>query len=142
MSIRDALLALLTIAPSNGYALKQELRACAAGQVDLNDGQVYTALARLQRDHLVARCAQSGSASSAYSATDAGRRAAAEWFRTAWVRDRRPDDLALKVTFCERSHYDVVAMLERAHADMTATSHEPLGALEWSGDESLAAQIS
>lgn len=122
MSISDALLALLTIEPSNGYALKQELQARTAGTVGLNDGQVYTTIARLERDRLIERRAQGGGTSNVYAATHEGHRAAEEWFSTARVQNRRPDDLALKVAFCDRPRDEVVAMLERALSDLTGAS--------------------
>ena len=53
MSIRHSLLALLEQGPLYGYRLKSEFEAATGQMWPLNDGQVYTTLARLARDGLV-----------------------------------------------------------------------------------------
>jgi DNA-binding PadR family transcriptional regulator len=53
MSIRHALLALLTEAPKYGLQLRQEFEARTGEVWPLNIGQVYTTLQRLERDGLV-----------------------------------------------------------------------------------------
>ena len=54
MSIRHALLALLTEGPKYGLQLRQEFEARTGEVWPLNIGQVYTTLQRLERDGLVA----------------------------------------------------------------------------------------
>ncbi len=53
MSIRHALLALLTEGPKYGLQLRQEFEARTGEVWPLNVGQVYTTLERLERDGLV-----------------------------------------------------------------------------------------
>src|SRR6266540_4118554 len=53
MSVRHSLLALLERRPMYGYGLKGEFEAATGHMWPLNDGQVYTTLARLERDGLV-----------------------------------------------------------------------------------------
>ncbi|MGZ4740851.1 MAG: PadR family transcriptional regulator [Ilumatobacteraceae bacterium] len=53
MSVRHALLALLTEGPKYGLQLGQEFEARTGDVWPLNMGQVYTTLQRLDRDGLV-----------------------------------------------------------------------------------------
>ena len=53
MSVRHALLALLSDGPKYGLQLRQEFEARTGDVWPLNVGQVYTTLARLERDGLV-----------------------------------------------------------------------------------------
>lgn len=53
MSVRHALLALLSDGPKYGMQLKEEYEGATADVWPLNVGQVYTTLQRLQRDGLV-----------------------------------------------------------------------------------------
>src|SRR3954462_7819751 len=54
MSVRHALLALLSEGPMYGLQLRQEFEARTGEVWPLNVGQVYTTLQRLERDGLVA----------------------------------------------------------------------------------------
>ena len=53
MSVRHALLALLSEGPKYGLRLRQEFEARTGEMWPLNVGQVYTTLQRLERDGLV-----------------------------------------------------------------------------------------
>ena len=53
MSVRHALLALLSEGPKYGLQLRQEFEARTGEVWPLNVGQVYTTLQRLERDGLI-----------------------------------------------------------------------------------------
>ena len=53
MSIRYALLALLSSGPKHGFQLAHDFEAGTGEMWPLNTGQVYTTLQRLERDGLV-----------------------------------------------------------------------------------------
>jgi DNA-binding PadR family transcriptional regulator len=53
MSVRHALLALLSEGPKYGLQLREEFEARTGEVWPLNVGQVYTTLQRLERDGLV-----------------------------------------------------------------------------------------
>src|SRR5450759_2247483 len=72
MSIKYGLLALLAEAPTHGYQLKTAFERRTGGSWELNIGQVYTTLQRLERDGLV-ETADTGDARNDYKITDAGR---------------------------------------------------------------------
>lgn len=98
MSVKHALLALLSSGPQHGYALKVALEQTTGQLWTLNVGQVYTTLARLERDELVEGEGEDGEGRVAYSLTEAGEAELARWFDSPLRMEERPrDDLALKV---------------------------------------------
>ena len=99
MSVRHSLLALLERGPMYGYGLKSEFEA-ATGQIwPLNVGQVYTTLARLERDGLV-RAEVEVDGQKVYRLTGAGRAELDGWFLGAVNREAVPrQELALKLIF-------------------------------------------
>lgn len=103
MSIRQSLLALLEGGPRYGYQLRAEFESRTGATWPLNVGQVYTTLARLERDGMVEPAGASDEGQVYYRITDGGRREVAEWFaspvpRTAPPRDELAIKLALAVT--------------------------------------------
>ena len=75
------ILAMLATSPAHGYELKRELEHhFGAALPPLNTGQIYTALARLERDGLVEPADGRGDrAKLTYRLTGAGRAALASW---------------------------------------------------------------
>ncbi|MCZ7631104.1 MAG: PadR family transcriptional regulator [Microthrixaceae bacterium] len=104
MSVRNGLLALLSSRSRHGYELKKELEERTGSLWELNVGQVYTTLSRLERDGLVTQVGtepvEHGSQDQRqYALTDAGRREIEGWFaqpRTRPAPDR--DELVIKLT--------------------------------------------
>jgi DNA-binding PadR family transcriptional regulator len=99
MSIRLSLLALLEEGPRYGYQLRAEFETRTGGAWPLNVGQVYSTLARLERDGLVVPVATAADEAQVhYGITDTGRAAVADWFRTPVERTTPPrDELAIKL---------------------------------------------
>ena len=102
MTVRNALLALLEQGPMYGYQLRAEFERRTGATWPLNVGQVYTTLARLERDGFVAGetgADDEGSVTRVmYVATAAGREEAAAWFTTPVARTQPPrDELAIKL---------------------------------------------
>ena len=77
MSVRHALLALLSEGPKYGLQLRQEFEARTGEVWPLNVGQVYTTLQRLERDGLVESDDDDEGPQKGYSITDR-RRAGAD----------------------------------------------------------------
>ena len=104
MSVRNALLALLEQGPRYGYQLRAEFEHRTGGTWPLNVGQVYTTLARLERDGLVEPAR--GPTARATSSTRSPTPAATRWPpgspprspRTQPPRDELAIKLALAVT--------------------------------------------
>ena len=98
MSVRNALLALLEQGPRYGYQLRAEFEHHTGGTWPLNVGQVYTTLARLERDGLVEGRGEDGEGHVVYAVTTAGRDEVAGWFGSPVARTQPPrDELAIKL---------------------------------------------
>ena len=100
MSVRHALLALLSEGPKYGLRLRQEFEARTGDVWPLNVGQVYTTMQRLERDGL----AESDSDDSTsgpqkrFQITTEGRAELNSWLRTPPGTDPPPrDELVIKV---------------------------------------------
>jgi DNA-binding PadR family transcriptional regulator len=114
MSVRHALLALLSEGPKYGLQLREEFEARTGEVWPLNVGQVYTTLQRLERDGLVVAAAGApdgdepgehdalgnapGAPQKAYRITDAGSAELARWLRVPPDLSSPPrDELVMKV---------------------------------------------
>ena len=83
MSVRHALLALLSEGPKYGLQLRQEFEARTGEVWPLNVGQVYTTLQRLERDGLVESDDDGEDGpQKGFRITPAGAGELAEWLRT------------------------------------------------------------
>ena len=99
MSIRHALLALLSEGPKYGLQLRQEFESRTGEVWPLNVGQVYTTLQRLERDGLIGSDdPESAGPKKGFRITPAGSRELAEWLRTPPETMPPPrDELVIKV---------------------------------------------
>ena len=105
--MRNAILALLAAGPAYGYELKQVLdRMFGAVWPQINIGQIYTTLQRLERDGLVVSEVVPRERKAdrvVYEITEGGREALAEWFFTTGSTPRLRDDLFMKLALSKRS---------------------------------------
>jgi DNA-binding PadR family transcriptional regulator len=119
MSVRNSLLAILAAQPTHGYGLKARFERSTSGAWPLNIGQVYTTLARLERDGLVEpEPVDDEGPRQTWRITDEGRRQLGEWFASP-VADDPPlrDELAIKVLLAVAADRDdVSAILDRQRA--------------------------
>jgi len=99
MSVRHALLGLLSEGPKYGHQLRQEFEATTGDVWPLNVGQVYTTLQRLERDGLVEPESESAEGPQRdYRITDSGRAELDRWLRTPPDMTEPPrDELVIKV---------------------------------------------
>ena len=80
MSLKYGLLGLLAEEPLHGYEVKNRFEAMLGGTWEVNIGQVYTTLQRLERDSLVRPVGSRGDRGKLlYELTDAGRTAVDHW---------------------------------------------------------------
>jgi DNA-binding PadR family transcriptional regulator len=98
--LKFALLGLLAHDPKHGYDLKNELEQALGGHWEINFGQIYTTLARMERDGLVevAEEDRDGRGKKTYRVTAAGRRELDAWFDSP-VEKPRPlrDEFFIKL---------------------------------------------
>src|SRR6476619_4120672 len=98
VSVRHALLALLSEGSTYGLRLRQEFEARTGEVWPLNVGQVYTTLQRLDRDGLVTSDESEDGPQKTYAITPAGSRELAVWLQTPAAGDQPPrDELLIKV---------------------------------------------
>jgi DNA-binding PadR family transcriptional regulator len=99
MSVRHAILALLSEGPKYGLQLRQEFEARTGDVWPLNVGQVYTTLQRLERDGLVESDGEpEESPQKAFRITPEGEGELAVWLRTPTDLTSPPrDELVIKV---------------------------------------------
>ncbi|MBG6238194.1 DNA-binding PadR family transcriptional regulator [Mycetocola sp. CAN_C7] len=89
MAIRDGILAVLSLGPGYGLAVRDELLARAPHRTDLNVGQVYSTLDRLVRDGLVDTGTLTDDNLPLYTITPEGLEAVARWLSLPAAPDPR-----------------------------------------------------
>src|ERR1700757_251176 len=104
MSVRHAMLALLSEGPKYGLQLRQEFEAGTGEVWPLNVGQVYTTLQRLERDGLGASDEGSDDRPQRnFRITEGGQAELAAWLRTPPDLSSPPrDELVIKVLIALR----------------------------------------
>jgi DNA-binding PadR family transcriptional regulator len=104
MSVRHALLALLSEGPKYGLQLRQEFESGTGEAWPLNVGQVYTTLQRLERDGLIASDeADDDGPQKRFRITTEGETELADWLRTPPDMSAPPrDELVIKVLIALR----------------------------------------
>jgi DNA-binding PadR family transcriptional regulator len=104
MSVRHAMLALLSEGPKYGLQLREEFEARTGEVWPLNVGQVYTTLQRLERDGMVESDGDSPDGpQKAYRITEAGSAELDSWLRTPPDLSSPPrDELVMKVLVAVR----------------------------------------
>src|ERR1035438_7304637 len=120
MSIRHALLALLSESPKYGLQLRQECEESPGEVWPLNVGQVYTTLQRLERDELIEsdNRGEEAGPQKAFRITKAGRTELDTWLSTPPDTTEPPrDELVIKVLAALRvpgvSVHDVIQIHRR-----------------------------
>jgi DNA-binding PadR family transcriptional regulator len=143
MSVRHALLALLSEGPKYGLQLRQEFEARTGDVWPLNVGQVYTTLQRLERDGLVeSDDAESQGPQRGFHITPAGADELDAWLRTPASAVPPPrDELVIKVlvawTVPEVDVHEVI-QVHRRHLVETMQRYTHLKADAPEGDVGLA----
>ncbi len=118
MSVRHALLALLSEGPKYGLRLREEFEAGTGEVWPLNIGQVYTTLQRLERDGLIESedDDERDSPQKRFRITAEGQRQLAAWLRTPPDMSSPPrDELVIKVLVAVRVPGTDVPEVIQAH---------------------------
>lgn len=80
MSLRNGILGLLVEEPLHGYEIKSRFETLFGNALEVNIGQVYSTLQRLERDGLIEAVGERGDRGKlAYQVTTSGRRQLEEW---------------------------------------------------------------
>jgi len=103
VSVRHALLALVSEGPKYGLQLREEFEARTGEVWPLNVGQVYTTLQRLERDGFVDSEGSDGGPQNIFQITETGAAELASWLRTPPDLSTPPrDELVMKVLMAAR----------------------------------------
>jgi DNA-binding PadR family transcriptional regulator len=125
MSVRYGVLGLLATKDMHGYELRSRFEALTGGFWQLNFGQVYTTLDRLEREGLVERSGTGAGAVDAaadrkvFRITGKGRSRLDEWLQLPVAHPRAlRDDLFVRLLFCDRSSPDSILRMIARHRDV------------------------
>ena len=131
MSVKHAMLALLSAEPSSTYRLRKRFDASTGQTWPLNIGQVSTTLNRLERDGLVEHDEPSGDVSGPgggqpWRLTRAGRaELAAWWARPVSAEQRGRDELVVKLMLATIAPgVDVEALVQVQRSATQQTMHD------------------
>jgi DNA-binding PadR family transcriptional regulator len=141
VSVRHALLALLSEGPKYGLQLRQEFEARTGEVWPLNVGQVYTTLQRLERDGLVeSDDADDDGPQRAYRITAGGERELAAWLRTPPDLSSPPrDELVIKILVALRlPGVDVHGVVQAHRRYLVELMQEWTRLKEYSADRDLS----
>lgn len=141
MSIRHALLALLSEGPKYGLQLRQEFEASTGEVWPLNVGQVYTTLQRLERDGLVeSDGADDAGPQKGFRITPAGTGELTTWLHTPPDLSSPPrDELVMKVLIAVRTPgVDVAEVVQSHRRYLVQLMQEWTRLKEYSADRDLA----
>jgi DNA-binding PadR family transcriptional regulator len=140
MSVRHALLALLSEGPKYGLQLGQEFEARTGDVWPLNMGQVYTTLQRLERDGLVeSDGADEDGPQKGFRITAAGAEELQAWLRTPPDTSAPPrDELVIKVLIAIRlPGVDVLDMVQVHRRHLVETMHHYTRLKEEAGEHDI-----
>jgi DNA-binding PadR family transcriptional regulator len=121
MSVRHAVLGLLSTKAMHGYELKTKFDQVTGGFWQLNFGQIYSTLDRLEREGLVERCCEADGLDGErkiFRITVKGRSKLDDWIVRPVGRARAlRDDLFVRLLFCDRSSPKPVFRMIARHRD-------------------------
>jgi DNA-binding PadR family transcriptional regulator len=140
MSIRHALLALLSEGPKYGLQLRQEFEARTGEVWPLNVGQVYTTLQRLERDGLVESDGDGADGpQKGFRITGDGEAELAAWLRTPPDLSSPPrDELVIKILIATRVRdVDVHAVIQAHRRYLVQLMQEWTRLKEYTADRDL-----
>ncbi|RWZ46391.1 PadR family transcriptional regulator [Labedella phragmitis] len=139
MTVRQSLLAILSIGPCYGYQLRAEFDRRTGSTWPLNVGQTYTTLERLERDGLVRRGETDADGHLYWEITEAGRKSTVSWLDEPTLPSRGArDELAIKVAIAATLPDSDVGAVLRAQRTATEARLEQLRADETGTDGSAA----
>ena len=98
MSISHSILAILSLGDCHGYQIRSEIESRTGAAWQINVGQIYATLDRLERDELVLAEVANSEGQIRYAITEKGRAAAETWLTSAVERSPiSRDELSMKL---------------------------------------------
>lgn len=148
MSLRYALLALLSVEPMTGYDLHKEFESSVGHVWHAPDSQIYPELRRMEKEGLLegeeVTWGQRGKKRQ-YHITEAGREAFRAWANSTLEYSRVRDPAHLKAAYLEWAEPDAAREQMQAHirhhAGQLAQWQEKLGEIEGGTSEMLSRRL-
>lgn len=143
MSVRASILAILTMGDCHGYQLRQEIESRTGGSWQVNIGQIYSTLDRLERDGLVQPLEANVSGQTPYRISEAGRIEADAWLSSALASssDAR-NELAMKLALAVTIPGCDVAKLVLAQRVQTMRNLQALTSAKRQSDPGQSSELS
>jgi DNA-binding PadR family transcriptional regulator len=136
MSVKHGLLTLLDQAPMHGYQLRSAFEESTGATWPINIGQVYTTLARLERDGLIEESQAGAEGQRLYAITETGRAEVAEWFATPVSAEPARNELAIKLALAARTPgADIARIVQIQRAATIKALQDYTRARERAGDD-------
>jgi DNA-binding PadR family transcriptional regulator len=142
MSVKASILAVLTMGECHGYQLRQEIESRTGGSWQINIGQVYSTLERLERDGLVEAIESNEQGQTRYRATDAGLAEAQDWLTSAIPSNAEArNELAMKLALAVTIPGCNVEKLVNAQRVQTMRTLQVLTATKREVDQADASEL-
>lgn len=142
MSVRASILAVLTMGECHGYQLRQEIESRTGGSWQINIGQIYSTLERLERDGLVESAGVNEQGQTRYRNTEIGLIEANEWLRSATsASEEARNELAMKLALAVTIPGCDVEKLVHAQRVQTMRTLQALTATKRDVDQSDPAEL-
>ena len=142
MSVKASILAVLTMGECHGYQLRQEIESRTGGSWQINIGQVYSTLERLERDGLVEAIESNEQGQTRYRATDAGLAEAQDWLTSAIPSNAEArNELAMKLALAVTIPGCDVEKLVNAQRVQTMRTLQALTATKREVDQADASEL-
>jgi len=146
MSVKHAMLALLSRRPCTTYQLRKDFDLSTSQAWPLNIGQVSTTLQRLHRDGLVVRESETDDDTSSpepWQLTELGRAELNTWWHSPVLREHRGrDELVIKFSLAVLvPGVDVVGLVQRQRSAMQRMMHDVTRARREVAMNDLAARL-
>ena len=142
MSVRASILAVLTMGECHGYQLRQEIESRTGGSWQINIGQIYSTLERLERDGLVESAGVNEQGQTRYRITEIGLIEANEWLRSAIsASEEARNELAMKLALAVTIPGCDVQKLVHAQRVQTMRTLQALTATKRDVDQSDPAEL-
>ncbi|MGE5672937.1 MAG: PadR family transcriptional regulator [Mycobacterium leprae] len=142
--MKEALLGLLAKGPAHGYDLKISLEQVLGRTSKVNVGQVYTALAKLEKEGLVTAdrvAREQGTDMKVYALTASGQAELEHWFALPVERVELRDELFIKLSLARRTGRSDVTAIIRAQRKAYLEAIGELTALRTRYEEEQADEI-
>lgn len=142
MSVKASILAVLTMGECHGYQLRQEIESRTGGSWQINIGQVYSTLERLERDGLVEAIESNEQGQTRYRATEAGLVEAQDWLTSAIPSNAEArNELAMKLALAVTIPGCDVEKLVNAQRVQTMRTLQVLTATKREVDQADASEL-